>query len=320
MKNLISVVFLTLLNGILLPCQAQNDLNNFKWLEGAWEVKSATPTEGERVIEEWYSLNENTMIGKSYTIYQRYSDVPADTQVSEAVVLMADEEGIYYSPTVYGQNENKPVPFKLVSDYNNSFVFENKEHDFPTQIIYNPTSSTSFSSTIGGLISEQEISQTSEYVRIYGEKVPPPTPKTKPDENAPTATVVEPAVIENPIVTPSAEEIAAVEAEALPPLEEPKLKQYYFVMLVKGPVRDQSEKMVRKIQIGHLENIKRLTDLGKIKLAGPFMDDDDWRGIFIMDCTTLEEVQSLLKTDPAITSGRLTYIAHPWGAEDGALR
>ncbi|MFI5154693.1 MAG: YciI family protein [Chitinophagales bacterium] len=91
-----------------------------------------------------------------------------------------------------------------------------------------------------------------------------------------------------------------------------ELKQYFFVMLTKGPSRDQDSAAAAKIQEGHMNNIRRLADHGKILVAGPFGDDGDWLGIFIFDCKTKEEVISYLKTDPAISAGRLNYDVRPW--------
>lgn len=96
------------------------------------------------------------------------------------------------------------------------------------------------------------------------------------------------------------------------PKPEGQIKQYWFVMLVKGDNRSQDSTTAAKIQDGHMANIHRLYEEGKLKVAGPFGDDGDWRGIFIFDCETKEEVESLLKTDPAIASGRLKYELHPW--------
>lgn len=93
---------------------------------------------------------------------------------------------------------------------------------------------------------------------------------------------------------------------------EQKIRQYWFVMLVKGNNRTQDSATVAKLQQGHMANITRLYNEGKIKVAGPFGDDTNWRGIFIFDCNTKEEVEQLLQTDPAISSGRLSYEIHPW--------
>mgnify|MGYP000987604640 FL=1 len=61
-----------------------------------------------------------------------------------------------------------------------------------------------------------------------------------------------------------------------------------------------------------MANISSLYNAGKLKVAGPFGDDGEWRGIFVFDCATKEEVEKLLATDPAISAGRLAYDIHPW--------
>ncbi len=94
-------------------------------------------------------------------------------------------------------------------------------------------------------------------------------------------------------------------------LENP-VRQYFFVMLTAGPNRGQDSVTAAKIQEGHMANINRLYHEGKLKVAGPFGDDGKWIGIFIFDCANKEEVESLLKTDPAIKNGRLNYEIHPW--------
>lgn len=95
------------------------------------------------------------------------------------------------------------------------------------------------------------------------------------------------------------------------------IKQYWFVMLTKGNNRTQDSVTAEKIQDAHLANIGRLYNEGKLKVAGPFGDDGEWRGIFIFDasaegCKTKEELEKILTTDPAISAGRLKYEIHPW--------
>lgn len=91
-----------------------------------------------------------------------------------------------------------------------------------------------------------------------------------------------------------------------------QIRKYYFVMLLKGNNRSQDSLTAVKLQEGHMANISRLYYEGKLKVAGPFGDDGNWRGIFIFDCATEEEVRKLLDTDPAINAGRLSYEIHPW--------
>jgi uncharacterized protein YciI len=91
-----------------------------------------------------------------------------------------------------------------------------------------------------------------------------------------------------------------------------RMKTYYFVMLTAGKNRTQDSATVSKIQQGHMANISRLAKEEKLIVAGPFLDESKWRGIFIFDGKSKEEAEELLKTDPAIASGRLDYEIHPW--------
>jgi len=96
-----------------------------------------------------------------------------------------------------------------------------------------------------------------------------------------------------------------------------RMKTYYFVMLSAGKNRSQDSISITKIQQGHMANITRLFKQEKLIVAGPFLDDTSWRGIFIFDAKSKEEVEELLKTDPAISSGRLAYEIHPWMTQKG---
>jgi len=96
------------------------------------------------------------------------------------------------------------------------------------------------------------------------------------------------------------------------PKMEDQIRKYWFVMLLKGENRAQDSATAANIQKAHLDNINRLYNEGKIKVAGPFGDRGNWLGIFIFDCETKEEVESLLKTDAAVSSGRLAYDIRPW--------
>jgi uncharacterized protein YciI len=100
-----------------------------------------------------------------------------------------------------------------------------------------------------------------------------------------------------------------------------EMKQYWFVMLVKGKDRDKitDTVLLNKLQAGHMANIQRLSGLGKLVVAGPFGDDGYWRGIFIFDCKSEEEVIAFLKSDPAIAAGRLDYEIHPWWTAKGTV-
>jgi len=91
-----------------------------------------------------------------------------------------------------------------------------------------------------------------------------------------------------------------------------QIRKYWFVLLVTGKNRTQDSATAVRLQEQHLANIDRLYYEGKIKVAGPFGEKGDWKGIFIFDCATKEEVEQLLQSDPAIAAGRLGYEIKPW--------
>ncbi|MBZ0098995.1 MAG: hypothetical protein K8F30_07910, partial [Taibaiella sp.] len=72
------------------------------------------------------------------------------------------------------------------------------------------------------------------------------------------------------------------ESKAAPKEDGFEMKQYYFVMLTKGERRGEitDTAVINEIQRGHMANINRLAEMGKIVVAGPFGDNSNWRGIF----------------------------------------
>lgn len=98
-------------------------------------------------------------------------------------------------------------------------------------------------------------------------------------------------------------------------------RPYVFGLLVRGPkwTPEVSEE-TKRIQAGHMANIKRLSDAGKLVLAGPFEDGGDRRGVFIFKVDTLAEAQALTDTDPAVIAGRLKIELYRWSVPEGMLR
>ena len=99
---------------------------------------------------------------------------------------------------------------------------------------------------------------------------------------------------------------------------EEELKEYFFVMLKKGPNRSQSKAVADSIQKGHMAHINKMAESGDLCIAGPFGDNGDWRGIFIFKTKSIQETKDLVEQDPAIKSGRLIYEIHPWWSMKGA--
>lgn len=99
-----------------------------------------------------------------------------------------------------------------------------------------------------------------------------------------------------------------------------EMKLYYFVFLnaVKDrPVIDSATAM--EIQMGHMANLERMYMEGKSKLAGPFMDGGEMRGIVILDVSSEEEAREQMSRDPAIINGRLEAVIKKWYGPAGLI-
>lgn len=71
-----------------------------------------------------------------------------------------------------------------------------------------------------------------------------------------------------------------------------------------------------KLMTGHLANIQRLAQEGKLLVAGPF---DGGGGIFIFDSPSSDTVRQWLSTDPGIQAGRWRVEMFPYQPRVGSL-
>ena len=90
------------------------------------------------------------------------------------------------------------------------------------------------------------------------------------------------------------------------------MRKYVIAYLKDGPNRDQDSTEAAQIQRAHQDNIVRMAEMGKLVLAGPYMDNHGIQGIYIFAVETLEEAEELTNTDPAVQAGRLELELHPW--------
>jgi uncharacterized protein YciI len=93
------------------------------------------------------------------------------------------------------------------------------------------------------------------------------------------------------------------------------MKKYVFCLLKSGSNTSTSKEETKKLFEGHMANINKLAQEGKLVVAGPFMKNDrNYRGIYIFNVETLEEAQALVATDPAIQAKLLEAELTPWYA------
>lgn len=83
--------------------------------------------------------------------------------------------------------------------------------------------------------------------------------------------------------------------------DERGMKTYVFCVLKTGTNTTATAEEKKLLFEGHMANIKKLADENKLVVAGPFMKNDkNYRGIFIFNCTTIEEAEKLVNSDPAV--------------------
>ncbi len=91
------------------------------------------------------------------------------------------------------------------------------------------------------------------------------------------------------------------------------MKSYVLAILKSGENTTTDETIINTAFLGHMNNIGRLVEEGKLIVAGPLgKNDNNYRGIFILNVTTLEEANTILETDPAIQNGLLSAEVYPW--------
>jgi hypothetical protein len=105
--------------------RAEFELEKLHWLIGSWQQVSEAGT-----LTETWSKKGRGLSGKSYLLDG------GDTVFSESLNLEIRNGAVFYVPVISDQNKGRETLFKLVSNSNDRFVFENKAHDFPQRIIY----------------------------------------------------------------------------------------------------------------------------------------------------------------------------------------
>ena len=91
------------------------------------------------------------------------------------------------------------------------------------------------------------------------------------------------------------------------------MKGFVLVILKTGSNTTTDKEFINKCFTGHMENINRLVNLGKLIVAGPLVKNDKtYRGIFILNTTDLQEAEEMLQTDPAIKERLLDVELYKW--------
>lgn len=99
------------------------------------------------------------------------------------------------------------------------------------------------------------------------------------------------------------------------------MKQYFFGLIKKGPMRGQDEATAAKLQSQHLAYMDKIAGAGKLDIAGPFGGESENQGIVIYNVPTFEDARSLANNDPMVKAGRLVIEVLPlWAAKGSSLK
>jgi uncharacterized protein len=113
---------------------------------------------------------------------------------------------------------------------------------------------------------------------------------------------------------------ASTSPHAAPPME---FDSFILVLLVRPPnAPDMPKAELDKLQEGHMSNMRRLADEGKLFKAGPTEDFSgrNVRGIFILKTDSVDQAREWVATDPTVKAGRLAPEFMKWFVQKGSLK
>jgi uncharacterized protein len=95
--------------------------------------------------------------------------------------------------------------------------------------------------------------------------------------------------------------------------DERGMKNYIFVVLKTGTANITDKTTRDSLFRGHMNNIAKMAEMGKLIVAGPFGNNEDgMRGIFILDVISIDEAKELLQSDPTIREKIFEPLFYQW--------
>lgn len=95
--------------------------------------------------------------------------------------------------------------------------------------------------------------------------------------------------------------------------DERGMKTYVLVILRSGPAKIEDRELRDSLFTGHFSNMDKLAEEGKLVAAGPFnTNDNQYRGLFIFNVSTIGEAEELVKGDPTVTNGIFVTEMYRW--------
>jgi hypothetical protein len=130
MKNRLPFFFLFTLVFSCVASFGQSDpcVMKFSWLAGKWSTKQ----NGSTIVEQWSFFN-GALKCMSYEVKGIDTTLIENSSIS---CIGGKNVFTYYPDKKNKDGKMEPVHFVLISEEHNTFIFENKEHDFPQRVVY----------------------------------------------------------------------------------------------------------------------------------------------------------------------------------------
>ena len=230
---------------------------------------------GKENYEHWDATNDQSMRGAGYSMK---SGLPSITEYLE---IRKEGATVYLIATVPRQNNGESIRFKL-NQVGAKFSFENPDHDFPQKIVYERLDQDNLQVSLSGK-GESVISYTLERVSKS---------------------------VSSTGANPQYDEVLANKLQA----DDYGMKYYWFVILKTGTNTTTDKGFISDRFKGHMDNMGKMVDAGKLVVAGPIMKNDkSYRGIFILNHPGDEkQIRELLSSDTAIASDLLEAEIYKW--------
>lgn len=103
----------------------QERVNPFLTLEGAW-----TETIGQTTYTEEWKADGQILVGKGLAVSE------GDTLMREEMRMEFRDSSWVYATVVEGHNEGREIVFTNILQEDSLYIFENRDHDYPSAIGY----------------------------------------------------------------------------------------------------------------------------------------------------------------------------------------
>jgi uncharacterized protein len=95
---------------------------------------------------------------------------------------------------------------------------------------------------------------------------------------------------------------------------------YQLAFLRAGPNRKaDGDPETQRVQAGHMAHIRKMSEAGQLVAAGPFVEEQTLRGVFVLQLDSIDAAKAVAAQDPAVQAGRLVLDIHPWYVAEGVL-